>query len=99
MKKQGLTRQAALIGSNWNNGLNAGTFNWNLNNAASNVNLNNTASNVNRNIGTRTIFVRFWGLVEPCLLAKHRNIKTCAGRGLLAFERSVIPQRPMGALP
>lgn len=90
MKKQGLTRQAALIDSNWNNGLNAGTFNWNL---------NNTASNVNRNIGTRTIFVRFWGLVEPCLLAKHRNIKTCAGRGLLAFERSVIRQRPMGALP
>ena len=40
MKKQGLTRQAALIGSNWNNGLNAGTFNWNLNNAASNVNRN-----------------------------------------------------------
>ena len=90
MNKQGLTRHAALIGSYWNNDLNAGTFNWNLNNAT---------SNVNRNIGTRTIFVRLWGLVEPCLLAKHRNIKTCAGRGLPAFERSAIIQRPTGVLP
>ena len=90
MKKQGLTRQAALIGSNWNNGLNAGTFNWNLNNAA---------SNVNRNIGTQMFFVKNRCPIKPCLLAKHRNIKTCAGRGLLAFERSVTPQRPVGALP
>ena len=90
MNKQGLIRQAALIGSNWNNGLNAGTFNWNL---------NNTASNVNRNIGTRTIFVKTGGLVRPCLLAKHRNKKTCAGRSHQAFESSVITQRPVGALP
>jgi hypothetical protein len=36
--------QAAKFSSNWNNGTNAGTFNWNLNNAT---------SNVNRNISTR----------------------------------------------
>ena len=90
MNKHGLTRHAALIGSNWNNGDNASPFNWNLNNAT---------SNVNRNIGTHTIFVKSRGLVQPCLLAKHRNKKTCAGRGLPAFESSVITQRPVGALP
>lgn len=90
MIKQGLTRRAALIGGNWNNGDNAGTFNWNLNNAT---------SNVNRNIGTHLIFVIIGGLVQPCLLAKHRNIKTCAGRGRVAFESSVIPQRPARVLP
>ena len=41
--------QVAKFSSNWNNGTNAGTFNWNLNNAT---------SNVNQNIGTRlTIFM------------------------------------------
>lgn len=41
--KRGLTGLTALLGGNWNNGDNAGPFNWNLNNAASNVNRNNGA--------------------------------------------------------
>lgn len=87
---QGLIGLAALLGGNWNNDLTAGTFNWNLNNAA---------SNVNRNIGTQLFFVKNRRPIKPCLLAKHRNIKTCAGRGHITFESSVTIQRPIKVLP
>ena len=36
----------AQLGSNWNNGLNTGAFNWNV---------NNSATNRNRNIGSRAV--------------------------------------------
>ena len=32
--------KVALVGGNWNNGTNAGLFNWNVNNTSSNANLN-----------------------------------------------------------
>jgi hypothetical protein len=82
--EQGLTRRAALIGSNWNNGTNASPFNWNLNNAT---------SNVNRNISTQLVFVSENGLVGPCRSAKHRNIKPCVGKGSLSIEDAWNPQR------
>jgi hypothetical protein len=87
---QGLIGLPTLLGGNWNNAMNASAFYWNL---------NNNASNVNRNIGTQSFFVNKRCPIKPCLLAKHRNIKTCAGRGLPAFERSAIIQRPTGVLP
>lgn len=89
--KQGLTGLTALLGGNWNNGVNAGTFYWNLNNAA---------STVNRNISSQAFFVKIDNCpVKPCLLAKHKNIKTCAGRGHITFESSVTIQRPIKVLP
>ena len=62
--------QVAKFGSNWNNGTNAGTFNWNL---------NNVTTNVNRNISTRlTIFMNLV-LVYPASW-QNRTTKRRIGR-------------------
>ncbi len=65
-------KQTAHLGSNWNNGTNAGTFNWNLNNAT---------SNVNRNISTRLTYLSYR---VPIDLASWQNriTKRRIGRSL-----------------
>ena len=40
-------KSIAQLGSNWNNGSNAGAFNWNLNNSVSNRNRNISSQLVN----------------------------------------------------
>jgi hypothetical protein len=66
------------LGTNWNNGTNAGTFNWNV---------NNTPGNRNRNISSHLanarhkhplkwyqgVFIIYCGSCLPCPLAKHQN--------------------------
>ena len=42
-------KSIAHLGSNWNNGTNAGTFYWNL---------NNSVGNRNRNISTHLMYVK-----------------------------------------
>ena len=42
-----ITKSIAQLGSNWNNGSNAGAFNWNLNNSVRNRNRNISSQLVN----------------------------------------------------
>jgi hypothetical protein len=60
--------RALLVGSNANNGSNAGI---------SYANSNNAASNTNANIGSQ-LCLKFFSH-KPCLLAKKYVIKSCVG--------------------
>ena len=62
--------EICILGTNWNNGLRAGTFNFNV---------NNIPSNRNRNLRARLVYVKYFpfgkiaGFSLPCPLAKHRK--------------------------
>jgi hypothetical protein len=63
----------AIVSSNWNNGANAGTFNWNLNNAS---------SNSNRNISTHLLcgvfkFKTHFDKMRALPLGKTHNNEQC----------------------
>lgn len=70
------------LGSNWNNGSNAGTFYWNLNNSVGNRNRNISGRLINAESGRMNssfLFqysVTFW----PCHLAKHKSPESNSGK-------------------
>jgi len=64
----------AILGGNWNNDSNAGTFYWNL---------NNTSSNRNRNIGTHLLYVQIIKVKNLFALPLgkiEKRIKSCIGK-------------------
>ena len=60
--------RVAILGSNWNNGLNTSTFYWNVNNSSTNRNANISSGAVNA-LKTITLLK----ICLPCHLAKHKN--------------------------
>lgn len=70
-----------MLGSNWNNSVNSGSFNWNV---------NNSSSNSNRNQGSHLVhassILKFTVNELPCHSAKHNN-KTIVLVGLFSKAR------------
>lgn len=62
----------AQLGSNWNNGTNAGSFYWNLNNSVGNRNRNISGHLINCTVSRVTVrLTLFVETFQPCHLAEQ----------------------------
>ncbi len=60
-----ITKSIAQLGSNWNNGSNAGAFNWNL---------NNSVRNRNRNISSQLVNAQNKGVLKCDTLVLYKSL-------------------------
>jgi hypothetical protein len=73
--------QVSQLGSQWNNGSNAGSFYWNVNNSSANRN-----RNISRQLLNALKINLYCAFYLPCLLAKHRNKTNPVLVGLLKIN-------------